>query len=183
MIFDLDLCLKPKYLIDFSGENTILLREEKDGYDFAIKQVNSDSKIIAIYNLEDLKHQYLYQKTSGNSYKNPKDCDYILINEESKDIYFIELKKNKIGNVESINKQLSAGEVWLEHILFCAEMDKNELNNYKKHRICLRYTEGRITKSRSLPMKQGVNDEYYYEFRGKEILYAKLKTQALNNIN
>lgn len=184
MIFDLELCLKPEYLLDFSGENTIFLREEKAEYEFAIKRIKNNSKIIGIYNLENLKHKYLYQKTSSNQYKNPKDCDYILINEESKDIYFIELKKNKIGSVESINEQLSAGEIWLEHILFCAERDKKELEAFDKHRICLRYTEGsRTTKSRNLPRKQGTGDKIYYEFRGRDILYSKLKVQALNNIS
>lgn len=184
MIFDLELSLKPDYLIDFSGNNTILLHEEKDGYTFAIKRIKEDSKIVGIYNLEDLKHQFLHQKASNNSYKNPKDCDYILINEESKDIYFIELKKNRIGNVESINEQLSAGEVWLNHILFCAERDIEELESFKKHRICLRYTEGPLsTKSRSYHTKKGVGDKIYYEFRGKEITYSKLKSQTLNDIN
>ncbi|MGF7486166.1 hypothetical protein [Lactococcus lactis] len=183
MIFDLELSLKPDYLIDFSGSSEILLHEEKEGYTFAIKRIKEDSKIVGICNIEDLKHQYLYTKTRDNSYKNPKDCDYILINEESKDIYFIELKKNS-GSIEGINEQLSAGEVWLNHILFCAERDIKELESFNKHRICLRYTEGPFsTKSRSYQTKKGVGDKIYYEFRGKEITYSKLKSQTLNNIN
>lgn len=146
MIFNLDLSLKDEYLEDYSGEKFIELVEEKNGSNFLIERINTE-ELVAIKNIEDLKHQYL---KAGVGCVNPKDCDYILIDSGKNRLYFIDLKYGKSGDIKSINEQLNAGEKWLEHFLFCANVPKIHLESFECFKVCLRTVKGaRVSKRRT----------------------------------
>lgn len=72
-------------------EREIILTETNKNYSVTIR-ISGDSDVILIKNIEDLKQKNL-PYTLGHFM--PKDCDYILIREKKKEIFFIELKSEK----------------------------------------------------------------------------------------
>lgn len=179
MIFNLDLSLKDEYLENYSGEKSIELVEEKNGSSFLIERINTE-ELVAIKNIEDLKHQYL---KSGEGCVNPKDCDYILIDSEKNRLYFIDLKYGTAGSIQSINEQLNAGEKWLEHFLFCANVPKIDWESFDCFRVCFRKVrDARVSKRRSFHLRKASSGDFYYEFVGSKINYAQLDPFFLNDI-
>ena len=67
-----------------STTRDIILRETKKNYSVTIR-ISGNSNVILIKNIEDLKQRYL-PYTYGRFM--PKDCDYILIREDKKEIFF-----------------------------------------------------------------------------------------------
>ena len=71
-----------------SNQREIQLTETNKKYSINIR-ISGKQNILLIKNIEDLKQRYL-PYTTGKFM--PKDCDYILIREEKKEIFFLELK-------------------------------------------------------------------------------------------
>ena len=71
----------------------------------------------------------------------PKDCDYILIREKKKEIFFIELKSEKQKKFKwgknDIMAQLCAGEEWARHLIFCSDPDFYQIEEYRKYFVAI----------------------------------------------
>ena len=124
----------------YVSQNTtrdIILTETKKSYSVNIR-ISGDNDVILIKNIEDLKQNHL-PYTSGNFMH--KDCDYILIREKKKEIFFIELKSEKQKNFKwkknDIMAQLCAGEEWARHLIFCSDPDFYQIEEYKKYFVAI----------------------------------------------
>ena len=115
----------------------ITLTETKKNYSITIR-ISGDIDVILIKNIEDLKQKDL-PYTLGKFM--PKDCDYILIREEKKEIFFIELKSEQQKSFkkrkDDIIAQLCAGEVWARHLIFCSDPDFYQIEEYKKYFVAI----------------------------------------------
>ena len=124
----------------YVSQNTtrdIILTEKKKSYSVNIR-ISGDNDVILIKNIEDLKQNHL-PYTSGKFM--PKDCDYILIREEKKEIFFIELKSEQQKKFKrrknDIITQLCAGEEWARHLIFCSDPDFYQIEEYKKYFVAI----------------------------------------------
>ena len=118
-------------------EREITLTETKKNYSVKLR-ISGDIDVILIKNIEDLKQKDL-PYTFGKFM--PKDCDYILIREKKKEIFFIELKSEKQKNFKwkknDIMAQLCAGEEWARHLIFCSDPDFYQIEEYKKYFVAI----------------------------------------------
>ena len=118
-------------------EREITLTETKKNYSVKLR-ISGDIDIILIKNIEDLKQKDL-PYTFGKFM--PKDCDYILIREKKKEIFFIELKSEKQkkfkGEKNDIMAQLCAGEEWARHLIFCSDPDFYQIEEYRKYFVAI----------------------------------------------
>lgn len=126
---------------DKSINNNLVLYEKNDSghekdkpYSGYLKKSNSDKDYLIISNLENLTSNLFYSK------KTPSDCDYIFINLEKKEIYFIEFKGSNQFLFKDVKKQLLSGQKWLEHFCFCSEIDENALKEFKTYNIWWEYS-------------------------------------------
>ena len=120
-----------------STTRDIILRETKKNYSVTIR-ISGNSNVILIKNIEDLKQRYL-PYTYGRFM--PKDCDYILIREDKKEIFFLELKSESAKRFkqqkDEIISQLYSGEEWIKHLIFCSVSDFCQIDDYKKYFIAI----------------------------------------------
>lgn len=69
----------------------------------------------------------------------PKDCDYVLIDIEDKNIFFIELKQSSgTSTASKVAEQLKGGVAWIEHLFFIMGI-KDEYEDFSKffiHSAC-----------------------------------------------
>ena len=118
-------------------EREITLTETKKNYSVKLR-ISGDIDVILIKNIEDLKQKDL-PYTFGNFM--PKDCDYILIREKKKEIFFIELKSEKQKNFKwkknDIMAQLCAGEECARHLIFCSDPDFYQIEEYRKYFVAI----------------------------------------------
>lgn len=118
-------------------EREITLTETKKNYSVKLR-ISGDIDVILIKNIEDLKQKDL-PYTFGKFM--PKDCDYILIREKKKEIFFIELKSEKQKNFKwkknDIMAQLCAGEEWARHLIFCSDPDFYQIEEYRKYFVAI----------------------------------------------
>lgn len=129
----------------------IELQELKKQYSLRIRVPEGNTELLLIKNLEDLKQNYL-SYTKGNFM--PKDCDFILIREHKKEIYFIELKsvqqkKFKYRKTD-IQEQLVSGEMWLRHMFFCSSSVYDDIDKYKKYYVAINKTRQKQALKRCL---------------------------------
>lgn len=65
----------------------------------------------------------------------PKDCDFVLIDIEDKNIFFIELKQSSgTSTAAKVAEQLKGGEAWIEHLFFIMGI-KDEFEDFSKFYI------------------------------------------------
>lgn len=177
MQLGIDKSLKSEYLTNYDGLSQIDLIESNVDLEYTFLITNLDGKnMYSINDIDKLKNNYLIKKNSENKefVTNPKDCDYILIDDNNNLIFYIELKQNDASDSKNISEQLEAGRKWLEHFLFCSNVDISELDNYTEIKLCIRYDEkSRVSKSR--PLIGHKNKYGFYEIRGRKIKYSRIK--------
>lgn len=126
-----------KYVtLDKSNDKNLILFEKNDSgnkmakpYTGYLKKSSTDKDYLIISNLEDLSSKLSYSKNT------PSDCDYVFINLEKKEIYFIELKASNQFLLKNVKKQLLSGRKWLEHFCFCSDIDESMLQNFRSYNI------------------------------------------------
>lgn len=120
-----------------SNQREIQLTETNKKYSINIR-ISGKQNILLIKNIEDLKQRYL-PYTTGKFM--PKDCDYILIREEKKEIFFLELKSESQKRFKKQKKdiisQLYSGEEWMRHLIFCSNPDFYQIDEYNKYFIAI----------------------------------------------
>lgn len=155
--------LKSSYFEIIENKRSIKLSEKNnDGnkntksYSFIIELTEDlrKQKFLILKNLEELKNYAHYLKSE------PKDCDYVILNESLKLVIFIELKNTNCRK-EEIIEQLYSGKKWAEHLLFCSGYGSSELKDsifdgWQTHYICLNYKRGRRVVQRGSSQNQHV---------------------------
>lgn len=122
------------------------------------KDVNSELIVI--------RPDKIKEKTKYIKDKPPKDCDYIILDEGKKSVYFIELKasSDSCPNAEKIAKQLRSGNNWLEHLMFIMKITEDVYEFKKKYYLCVKYEARQDRKYVNRPNKHGV-----YNFNGERL--------------
>ncbi|VUX11478.1 hypothetical protein [Streptococcus vestibularis] len=120
-----------------SNQRIIELTETKKNYSVTIR-ISGNRNFLLIKNIEDLKQRYL-PYTNGRFM--PKDCDYILILEDKKEIFFFELKSEKQKcfrrEKDDIITQLTSGEQWVRHLIFCSTPNFLDINDFKMYFVAI----------------------------------------------
>lgn len=163
------------------NQKKLHLKEEKGTpYEVLLNIDRHTSKFLVIHNLEMLKkEQALYLK------QHPKDCDYILMDLIEKVVYLIELKDTDTTNASFI-QQLTAGEYWLQHLLFCCRSE-GFTKEWIVKRVGIRYDSVRPTKTRR-PRRAASNDNligpltYIKEVAGKDLFVLRGKEFRLDSL-
>lgn len=94
-----------------NNKNFLLIEEEFD-YKVKCTQVNNEKLII----IKPAKIKLYSKFIACNP---PKDCDYILVNEQRKTIFFIELKNSTgTSQTKEVREQLISGKKWFDHLSF-----------------------------------------------------------------
>ncbi|MDA1758587.1 hypothetical protein J8Y17_01620 [Bacillus cereus] len=144
------------YIIENQSEMNLVEHKGKQ-YQVTIKVDKEENKFLVIHNLEDLKKDHAsYLK------QHPKDCDYIILDLIEKIVYVIELKDTDITN-SNFMKQLRAGEYWLEHLLFCCQLE-GYTEHWQVKRVGIRYDSTRPSKVRR-PRKADQSDNLPSPFK------------------
>jgi len=125
---------------DSSSDENLVLYEKNDSgnlkdkpYSGIFKKSRRDKDYLVLKNINELSSKLFYSKNT------PSDCDYILINLEKKEIYYIEFKASNGFTKKSVEKQILAGHKWLEHFCFCSDVDLTILSEFKKYNIWWEY--------------------------------------------
>lgn len=88
------------------------LIETKYDYKITCTQVNKEKLII-------IKSDKIKEYSKFIKCNPPKDCDYILVNEERRTIFFLELKHgSQSSSAKEVREQLRSGKKWFEHLTF-----------------------------------------------------------------
>lgn len=134
--------IKEDFFYIIENQNRLKLVENKGTpYEVVLKVDKQSSKFLVIHNLEQLKKEYaLYLK------QHPKDCDYIILDLMEEVVYVVELKDTDTTSGEFM-KQLRSGEYWLEHLLFCCQLEQY-IENWDVKRVGVRYHPTRPSKIR-----------------------------------
>ena len=153
------------YTIVPKNDKKLKLKEEQSDVNYEIEVSKSSNIEIIVIDLSIFKKEAKYLKNP------PQDCDYIIVNDEEKIVYLIELKKSSgSSSASKINEQLEAGLKWLKHIFFI--INCREEAAYKVFKICLRTNRRQNMRDYNEPNEYGV-----YNFNGSSlsITYSKWK--------
>lgn len=112
----------------FSVQKSTCKLKETEQYNYEVDIKWAKGKEMLIIKPEEIKSRSTYIQTRAQ----PKDCDYILIDIEDKNIFFIELKLSpSTSTALQVSKQLKAGELWLKHIFYIIGME-GEYSHFNK---------------------------------------------------
>ena len=173
--------LKEDFFYIIENQKSLKLTEDKgQPYEVVLKVNRLNSKFLVIHNVELLKKEYaLYLK------QHPKDCDYIILDLIEQIVYIIELKDTDTSSGEFL-RQLRAGEYWLQHILFCCQME-HFVEEWEIKRIGIRYSKSRPSKVRR-PRRAQQDDnlpsplKYMKDVGGFDVFLAQGKEFHLDSI-
>lgn len=119
------------------SNDEFLMIEKDNGMDYEITcKKSKDKHLICIFPSKIKQKSEFLIAERGIA----KDCDYIVIDQACKKIFFIELNNAKTSATAlEVNLQLEAGIQWLDHLLFTVAEPKL-LCDYEHHKICCRFT-------------------------------------------
>lgn len=173
--------LKDDFFYIIENQKDLKLTENKGKpYEVVLKVNRLYSKFLVVHNLEVLKKEHAsYLK------QHPKDCDYILLDLIEHVVYVVELKDTDTTSGEFL-KQLRSGEYWLQHLLFCCQVEQY-VENWSVKRIGIRYTPSRPSRVRR-PKRAEQNDnrpsplKYMKDVGGYDLFLAQGREFHLDSI-
>lgn len=137
-----------------------ILNEENDpekSYEISCTQKKNGS--IFLIHPEKMKKMTAYIKENP-----PKDCDYIIVDCNSKKVFFLELKRSSdTCSARETALQLNSGLQWLLHLFFILDIEFNK-EDYEQYLINIRALARQDRKSSMRPDRHGV-----YNMNGKNI--------------